>query len=54
MLFFIMFSSLRRLPAHTSVTGSVTEGIDTSSSIDIDMGRSTRPPISILAARGAH
>jgi hypothetical protein len=48
MLFFSMFSSLRRFPAHTSVIGSVTDGIAASSSIPISSGAPTMPPIAIL------
>lgn len=46
--FLIMFSSLRLLPAHTSVTGSVTDGSAISSSMLMLVGRCTRPPTSIL------
>jgi hypothetical protein len=46
--FLRMFSSLRRLPAHTSVTGSVTLGSATSSSIVTEApGLPTSPPMSM-------
>lgn len=50
--FLIMFSSLRLLPAHTNVMGSVTDGSSSSSSMLRVTGRSTRPLISILKEGG--
>eukprot|EP00972_Heterocapsa_arctica_P070583 10427915-Heterocapsa_arctica.AAC.1 len=48
MPFLIRFCSLRRLPAHCSVTGTLRVGIFTRSAIEIFIGRFTRPETSIV------